>query len=274
MATSASGKTHAIERVIRWTRLFWHVGVGLALTSVFFPRCKKRGQDWITTWWSAKLLRILNIMLSVRGREDFTATRVVLVANHISWLDVFVINAAHPCRFIAKSEIADWPIAGNLATNAGTIFIRRAKRTDAAKTNDAIAAQLLKNNTVAIFPEGTTTAGDKLLKFHTSLFEPAVANQATVAPVALRYRQSNGEADTSAAFVGELTFSQSMAQIIAQKSIIAEVIFAAVIAPVENETSHANCRRSLAHAAEAAIAKILSVPVHQEKLRFDRDASG
>ncbi len=272
-----TGATNKVERVIRWTRLFLHVGVGLVLTGVFFSRCKKRGQDWITTWWSAKLLRILNIVLSVRGQEDFSATRVVLVANHISWLDVFVINAAHPCRFIAKSEIADWPVAGNLATNAGTIFIRRAKRTDAAKTNDAIALQLLKNNTVAIFPEGTTTAGDKLLKFHTSLFEPAVANQATVAPVALRYRQSNGEPDTSAAFIGELTFSQSMAQIIAQKSIIAEVIFAPVIpplAPVENETSHANCRRSLAHAAEAAIAKILNVPVHQEKLRFDRDASG
>ena len=260
--------TNKVERVIRWTRLFWHVGVGLVLTSVVFPRCKKPGQDWIINYWSAKLLRILNIVLSVRGEAKIDSPRVVLVANHISWLDVFVINAAHPARFIAKSEIADWPVAGNLATNAGTIFIRRAKRTDAAKTNEAIAAQLCKHNTVAIFPEGTTTAGDRLLKFHTSLFEPAVANHATVAPVALRYRQSNGEADTAAAFIGELTFSQSMAQIIAQKSIIAEVIFAPVIEPVQNETSHANCRRSLAFAAEAAIAKILNVPVHQEKLQF------
>lgn len=270
MTVANSDKTHVIERVIRWTRLFWHVGVGLVLTGILFPRCNKHGQDWIITWWSAKLLRILNIALSVRGPDVISAKRVVLVANHISWLDVFVINAAHPCRFIAKSEIADWPVAGSLATNAGTIFIRRAKRTDAAKTNDAIAVQLLKSNTVAIFPEGTTTAGDKLLKFHTSLFEPAVANQATLAPVALRYRQSNGEPDTAAAFIGELTFSQSMAQIIAQKSIIAEVIFAPVIAPVEHESSHANCRRSLAAASEAAIAKLLNVPVHQEKLRFDR----
>ena len=207
----------------------------------------------------------------------------MLVANHISWLDIFVINAAHPCRFIAKSEIADWPVAGSLASNVGTIFIRRAKRSDAAKTNDAIAAQLLKNNTVAIFPEGTTTIGDKLLKFHTSLFEPAVANEATVMPVALRYRQSNGEADTAAAFVGELTFGESMTQIVAQKSIIAEIIFAPVIAPVfataghesaVDKAAHATCRRSLAHAAEAAIAKLLNVPVHQEKLRFDQHGVG
>jgi 1-acyl-sn-glycerol-3-phosphate acyltransferase len=273
MAAPTPDRTNRLERYIRWTRLFLHVGVGLMLTGIFFPRCKKSGQDWIIKWWSAKLLRILNIVLSVRGEAKISSPQVVLVANHISWLDVFVINAAHPSRFIAKSEIADWPVAGSLATNAGTIFIRRAKRTDAAKTNDAIAAQLRQSNTVAIFPEGTTTAGDKLLKFHTSLFEPAVANQATIAPVALRYRQSNGEVDTSAAFIGELTFSQSMGQIIAQKSIIAEVIFAPVIAPVENESSHANCRRSLAHAAEAAIAKILNVPVHHERLRFNEDAA-
>ncbi len=190
---------------------------------------------------------------------------MIVTSNHISWMDIFVINAIQPSRFIAKSEIRDWPIAGWLCEKAGTIFIRRTRRSDTAKINETMRAVLAEGATIGFFPEGTTTAGDKLLKFHTSLFEPAVANDATIAPVAIRYRRSDGEASVAAAFIGELSFAESVGQIISQKSMIAEITFAPQIAAT------GQTRRELALKAESAVAVILNVPLPHALHRFQGD---
>jgi 1-acyl-sn-glycerol-3-phosphate acyltransferase len=124
---------------------------------------------------------------------------------------------------------------------------------------------LAEGATIGFFPEGTTTAGDKLLKFHTSLFEPAVANAATIAPAAIGYRTSNGESTSAAAFIGDLSFAESVARIVSAKSMIAEITFAPQI------DASAFTRRELALTSEAAIARILNVPLPHTHLRVGVD---
>lgn len=256
-------ETHRFIRAIRWTRLGIHIATGLLVAGVIFPRVKNAKRALITQWWSLKTLRILNIVLSIHGvRPDTRARDMIIAANHISWLDIYVINAAHPARFVAKAEIRDWPIIGWLCEKAGTIFIRRTHRHDTARTNTEIHDVLRSGATIGLFPEGTTTAGDRLLKFHSSLFEPAVVNQATLAPVALRYHTSDGDRCVAVAYIDDLSFAESLQLIVSQKSMIAEITFAPPI-PAGSAS-----RRELALRAEAAIAAILNVPIPDAHQRF------
>ena len=260
-------RTNRVIRVVRWVRLLTHVAVGLAVVGAIFPRVSMPRRAGITKWWARKLLRILNILLSIHGARPATDTRKLIVAaNHISWVDIFVVNATQPSRFIAKAEIRDWPIAGWLSEKAGTIFIRRTRRSDTAKINEIMHNALAGGATIGFFPEGTTTAGDKLLKFHTSLFEPAVVNAAVIAPAAIRYRTSDGAPSAAAAFIGELSFAESIAMIISEKSMIAEITFAPQI------QAAGLTRRELALRSEAAIAAIMGVPLPHSHTRFDAKA--
>lgn len=250
--------THLAARAFRWVRLLTHVFVAVMMVGIAFPRVSPLRRAHLTGWWAKKLLRILNIVLSVHGTRPSAQTRnLIIAANHVSWVDIFVISAAHPARFVAKSEIRDWPIAGWLSDKAGTIFIRRTRRSDTAKINDLMHAALSEGASIGLFPEGTTTKGDKLLKFHTSLFESAVVNSATLAPAAICYRSSDGERNDAVAFIGELSFAESVSLIIHQKAMIAEITFAPQI------EASVLTRRELALQAESAIAAMLGVaPPH------------
>ena len=258
-----SNLTHAVVRAIRWVRLLLHVAQGLLVTTIVYPRVSQPVRARLTQLWAEKLLRILNIALSVHGaRPAFDTPKLFLVANHVSWLDIFVINATQPSRFVAKSEIRHWPIAGTLVECAGTIFVQRSKRTDTTRINREIHDAWEGGDTVAVFPEGTTTAGDRILKFHTSLFEPAVINEVTLAPAAIRYHNENGAPNASVIFIGETTFGESMKAIIGQRRMIADITFA----PPLDTTSMT--RRDAALAAENAIAAILGVPKPHAHQRF------
>ncbi len=268
LSEQTGAHTNRMIRAIRWIRLFAHIGVALIAVGIVFPRVSVQRRAAITGWWARKLLRILNILLSVHGARPAKAARnLIVAANHISWVDIFVINAAQPARFIAKAEIRDWPIAGWLCEKSGTIFIRRTRRSDTAKINETMHKVMAEGSTIGFFPEGTTTAGDKLLKFHTSLFEPAVANSATIAPAAIGYRASDGESTNAAAFIGELSFAESVARIISAKSMIAEITFAPQI------DATGMTRRELALTSEAAIAQILHVPLPHAQLRIGTDGA-
>ena len=262
-ALTPSLQTHKLIRGIRWTRLFIHVTWALLMAATIFPRVTIARRARITQRWSAKLLRLLNIVLSVHGaRPEEDAQNLIIVSNHVSWLDIFVINAAQPSLFVAKSEIRDWPLAGWLCEKSGTIFVRRAKRSDTGRINDEMRHALANGATIGLFPEGTTTAGDRLLKFHSSLFEPAVVNRANVGPVAIRYLTSVGERNEAAAYFGDIGFSDSIRQIIGQKSMIAEITFAPEVSAV------GVTRRELAQKSEGAIAAILDVPLPDQHQRF------
>jgi 1-acyl-sn-glycerol-3-phosphate acyltransferase len=178
----------------------------------------------------------------------------VLVLNHISWVDIFVINARSPATFIAKSEIRDWPFVGWLCTLVGTLYIERGKPSAAKKATAEIVAELRRNSLIAVFPEGTTTFGRSLEPFHAALFQPALDAEATLHPIALRYFDRSGAHSDAAGFVGETTFVESVWTIVSARHIVAELQFLPP-APASGHT-----RRSLAEKTESAIAAALGVP--------------
>ena len=178
----------------------------------------------------------------------------MIAGNHVSWADVFVIGSVRHTRFIAKSEIRDWPLAGWLAEKSGTIFIRRARRHDTARINALVHDALADGECVALFPEGTTTEGDRLLKFHSSLFEPAVANGARVFPVAIRYEAPDGTPLPALAYVGELTFAQSLGLVIATRETVARLSFAE---PID---AAGLTRQDVAAEARRRVASLLGLP--------------
>ena len=178
----------------------------------------------------------------------------MIAANHISWLDIFAVSAAWPTRFVAKDEIRDWPVAGWIAERAGTLFLRRESKRDIARMNDLVHAALQERDCVGIFPEGTTSEGGTLLKFHAALFEPAVANRAHLHPVAIRYEHADGSPAPEMAYVGELSFMQSMARVVAQRGVVVHVIFGPPI-----DCAHVPDRREAARLTRTRIANLLAL---------------
>lgn len=211
-------------------------------------------------------MRITGVAVRAEGSlPSGTLVPAMVAANHVSWLDIFAVSSVFSTRFIAKSEVRDWPLAGWIAERAGTIFIRRERRRDTARINDVVHAALAEGDCVGLFPEGTTTEGDTLLKFHSSLFEPAVANAARVFPVAIRYEHADGSLCRAMAYVGELSFMQSLGLVLRQKHVVARVTFAPPV------LAEGRGRREVAAAAEERVASLLRVPRHHTAPSAPRD---
>ena len=194
-------------------RLFRVLGFALGgwHTIVFqFPRMSRSRRETTVQAWSQRMLHELGIGLEVRG---LTPTRgpMMLVANHISWLDILVMHAAGHCRFVSKSDVAHWPLIGRLATGAGTIYIARESRRDAMRVVHRMTESLLEGNILAIFPEGTTSDGVKLLPFHANLIQAAVSAHAPVQPVALRFTDTaTGLNSLTPCYIGDDTLVGSV----------------------------------------------------------------
>jgi 1-acyl-sn-glycerol-3-phosphate acyltransferase len=155
---------------------------------------------------------------------------VMLVANHISWLDIHVLNAVLPARFVAKSEVREYPLIGWLSKRIGTLYIRRARSRDVGRVIGQLTEILHGGEPVVVFPEGTTTDGTVVLKFHSSLLQSAVEAGAMVQPVAIRYRREDGTRCAEAAFIGGTTLVESLKIIAAQPAICVELVFLPPIA--------------------------------------------
>jgi len=243
-----------VLRFVRWTRILAHVGAALLILRFIFPRASRERRRALHGWWSRKLVRLLGMELRVEGPAPPTDERGAMIsANHVSWLDVFLVSSVRPTRFIAKSEIREWPVAGWIAERAGTLFVRRARRHDTGRINDIVQGALADGDCVGLFPEGTTTMGDRLLKFHSSLFEPAVVNAAHVHPLAIRYEHADGSLCRAAAY-DDLTFMQSLSLIARQRGVVARLIFA------ERLEARDSTRRDLARDAGERIATLLGLP--------------
>lgn len=196
-------------------------------------------------------MRILGVQVHVHD-APVRVRPLMLVSNHVSWLDIFALNSAIPMRFVAKSEIRRWPFIGWLSAKTGTLFIERARRSDTARINRLIAEAMLEGDVVAVFPEGTTTNGTHILRFHSSLLQPALIADAVVQPVALRFTHGDGSLCAEAAFDGDKTLWQSLLQILALPKIDAQLHFLPLLS---GNVPH---RRALADAAHAAIASRLN----------------
>ena len=221
----------------------------LAILRLVFPRASADRRRALVGWWAAKLLRIVGLTVRIEGAPPLAdETGAMIAANHVSWLDIFALQSVRPTRFVAKSEVRDWPIAGWIAERAGTLFIRRGLRRDVGRINEIVRRALQGGDCVGIFPEGTTTEGDELAKFHSSLFEPAVANRARVHPCAIRYEHADGSLCRAVAYVGEISFMQSLGLAIRQRGVVARLSFGEPLeaAGLPRRELAADCRASVA----------------------------
>lgn len=196
--------------LFRATRLALHIAYGL-IQAVAFPWFSLSIRRRILQTWSAGLLDIFNVRIDIADDDALRKLRHgLIVTNHISWLDVFVLNAVVPMRFVAKSEVRRWPVIGWLCARAQTIFLERGKARSAARINVQMVSLLHSGECLAIFPEGTTTDGRQVAHFHSSLLQPAIDAGALVHPVAIRYQDHDGAHSTAAAYIDELSFGVSM----------------------------------------------------------------
>jgi 1-acyl-sn-glycerol-3-phosphate acyltransferase len=194
-------------RVLRLLLLGCHVVAGL-LAALFLPLLPSRAQSTLQACWSRGALFVLGVRLVADGEAPHPGSLVV--ANHISWLDVLAISAVCRASFVCKHEIASWPVLGWLLKRAGTVFMRRASAWSAWRAVQAIVPQLGGGASIAVFPEGTTTPGDEVLPFYPAFFEGAVNAQAPVQPVALLYTDREGARRYEAIYVGETSFGESL----------------------------------------------------------------
>ena len=246
------------RRLVRTLRVVWHILRGLLILRIAFPRMPAAARRAAVRRWSRRLLRILGARVRLEG-PPLQAGGAVLILNHTSWLDVYAVLATRYVRFVAKSEIRSWPLIGLLAAGAGTLFMERGRGRHAHRTNDSIAAALRGGQTVAVFPEGTTSDGDVLLPFHAALFQPAVDAGAAVQPLALRYLDGAGVPTRCAAYVGEISLVASLWRIVGQRGLIIEIH---VMEPI---AAGGGDRRELARRCEEAIAGALGVEVPKRR---------
>jgi 1-acyl-sn-glycerol-3-phosphate acyltransferase len=202
--------------LFRAARLAMHIGYGLLL-SVAYPWFGLALRRRILQRWSADLLHIFNVRIDIDGNDPLRKLRHgLIVTNHISWLDVFVLNTVVPMRFVAKSEVRRWPVIGWLCARAQTLFLERGKARSAARINVQMVTLLQSGECLAIFPEGTTTDGTTVAHFHSSLLQPAIDAGALVHPVAIRYQDTGGAHSTAAAYIDDLSFGASMWNILSE----------------------------------------------------------
>lgn len=240
-----------IRAALKTLLLFLHLGAGLALAAaVHFDFTRRLRRERLMRWWCRRLLAVLDIELSVQGR-GIEGPRVI-VANHISWLDIPVIGSLEATRFVSKSEVQDWPLAGFLADAAGAFYIRRGQG-GAKPLLENLRPHLKAGGSVVFFPEGTTTAGETVLRFHSRLFSAATAAECPVQPIALRYALTErGEA--LAPFVGDDDLVSHIARLLRARSLSVEMTYLPAI-----ET--AGCEREdVAARAHASVRSV--IPPH------------
>ncbi len=241
-------------RSLRYGRLIVQLVLGLLTVAFLFPFYGRARRWRAIENWSVRVVRSAGVAVMVHGETPKRASRAVAVANHVSWLDVQVLHSLWNVRFVAKSEVRHWPLIGWLSARTGTLFIERGSRRHAARINRDIHQAFADGDAVAVFPEGTTTRGDELLRFHASLLQPAVEEQALIVPVAIRYTDNEGNLQPAAAYVGDMTLMQSVAAIVRAPRIYAHVHFLPAI------DSRGRTRRELAQASRASIAAALRLP--------------
>ena len=204
-----------MEQHIKPIRISWrffllllHITMGLFLAIPFLNKSIRPGSfaATLTTWWHRRVCKIFGVQVQTRGNVDQVPT--LFVINHISWFDIPALGACVPVHFLSKDEVNSWPIIGWLAKKAGTLFIKRGSRGAAEQSIEDISQALTSGHHVIIFPEGTTTDGTSVKRFHSRLFQAAINANALVQPVALQYPHPEG-VHPKAPFIGDTQFLES-----------------------------------------------------------------
>ncbi|MFI5347645.1 MAG: lysophospholipid acyltransferase family protein [Elusimicrobiota bacterium] len=247
---------------MRFVRIVWkgallavHMTLGAALASL-----RPNGLDErFARGWSRIACRILNLRVVRVGAP--TRAPALWAANHVSWLEAVALQSVSPLCFVAKSEVARWPVIGRIAAAAGTLFLRRGSPRAAARTAEAAALRLAEGRSVAVFPEGTSTSGEEVLAFKSALFEAPARLGCDVQPVSVFYPRRPG-APAVAPFIGDDEFLPHLLRVLGELEIVVELGFAPAL------SGHGRTREELAAQARDAIVASLRARRDGRALQF------
>jgi 1-acyl-sn-glycerol-3-phosphate acyltransferase len=243
--------TSRLRAAGRLLRCVLHGAHGVSIVLLRFGKLPRTKRQWYVQWWAIKTLRLLDITLHVEGAP--VAGAVLLVANHISWLDIMALHAVCPhARFVSKADVKSWPLMRHLVDAADTLYLERERKRDALRVVHAMAEALQAGDTVAIFPEGTTSDGQALLPFHANLLQAAIATQTPVQPVAIRFGDATHAISRAVEYVGATTLAQSLWRVACGDGVVVRVALLPPRAAAQAE------RRALAEQLRGDIAAALA----------------
>lgn len=237
---------------------------GALVALCFFPCCGDQRRLLLKQSWSAALLDALGV--EVDADLTHRVPGALLVANHISWIDIFVINAVLPSAFVAKEEVRRWPLIGWLAAKNDTVFLRRGSRGHAKIINQQVATVLGQGKHVAVFPEGTTTDGRSLLHFHAALIQPALLAGRPVLPVAISYWEENGERSLAPRYDGDLSLGECTSAILRRPRIVARLVVTAGLGLAGEDRKRVAAAAREAIAAAAGLPRVSNLPERHDDL--------
>lgn len=241
---------HVLIGAARFAAVFVYILCCLVIIFGVFPFSGPEAKGRIIRRWSARILRWLGVKVDVFGGYKGDA-RVhdcgrtpgqlgrLIVSNHVSFLDIFALNCVLPSAFVAKAEIARWPVFGLIASSVDTVFIERGNRRSLIKTAEAMSEALSQGRNLLMFPEGTTSDGTALKKLHGNLMEGAVRQQAEIIPVVLRYK-THGRITTTPAYVGDVGLFECLWKVVTMDELHLEIH---VLEPRRGENRRDLCRQ-------------------------------
>ncbi len=192
-----------------------HVLRGVLVTAWILPRLSREDRNQAIQRWARQLLQILRMDWRVSGAlPSLDQFPVLLTSNHVSWVDIFVIQALYPVRFVSKSEVRAWPVFGWLAARTGTLFLVRASRRQTAEIGTQMQSVLAQGDSLGLFPESTTSDGQTLLPFRSPMLQAAVDSKRPLLPIFIHYKLSDGQPNPYLPFVGSMTFVESLLKIL------------------------------------------------------------
>ena len=214
--------TVGLRAAWRLLRCMVHVLRGLGIVLLRFGGLDAAQRHERIRGWSAQMLHVMGIRIEVGGRVQRGG--VLLVANHVSWLDITALHAVVPqARFVSKADIQSWPLLSRLADAADTLYLERERKRDALRIVHLVAQALSERQTVAVFPEGTTSDGRALLPFHANLLQAAIATSTPVQPIALRFSDARLAVSPAVEFVGATTLVESLWRVACADGLVAHI---------------------------------------------------
>jgi 1-acyl-sn-glycerol-3-phosphate acyltransferase len=218
--------TSRLTQLKRGSRLVLKLLKGLLLIGFVFPHLRRFERDVVIESWCREVLDVLSIRLNFQGETPpGRVSSVLFVANHVSWVDILVMNACRRVRFVAKAEIRQWPLIGWMAVRTGTIFLKRTSPRELARVAKSVATVLRRGDCIALFAGEATTGGTAVHAFHSELFESALAAEALIWPVGISYGRLDGSLDTGSSIVGNQSLIASIVNVLALPSMQAQVLF-------------------------------------------------
>lgn len=214
-------------------------------------------RNWVFGTWARLMCRVIGVR--VRARGPLPQTPFLLVTNHLSYLDVIVIAAQVNCTFVAKQQVATWPLLGAMAQRLGIIFLNRDNIADVPRVGEVIQTALQAGQGVVLFPEGTSSPGQRVLPFYSPLFEPVVRLGLPVNYASLNYNSPDPAhpAHLSVCWWGDMTFLDHLLGLFALPHVEADVHFG--VAPV-----HECDRKRLAKRLHTEISQIFTPSATQD----------